>query len=71
MPVAKLNKGYSISEGRRSGGTRMKLLRWAFIGFSAFIIVSVCLAIGYISRLSLESSYVGAGYIECVGSIIL
>lgn len=49
----------------------MKLLRWAFIGFSGFIIVSVCLAIGYISRLSLESSYVGAGYIKYDDSLLL
>ena len=60
MPIAMLNKGYNISEGRRTGGNRMKLLRWVFLAFSGFIIFSVCLAIGYISRVNLSSDYKGS-----------
>ena len=57
MATAKITKGYTLSDKRRGPSALWRCIYGAFVGCSLLILLSVGIAIGYISRVNIESLF--------------
>lgn len=62
MVVAKLNTGYPRADTRRKAGKRARCFRYVLASFLAVALISLGLSLGYISKLSMNKTFQGAGY---------
>ena len=62
MVVAKLNTGYPRVEDRRKAGKRVRCFRYILASFLAVALISLGLSLGYISKMSMNRAFQGAGY---------
>lgn len=60
MAVAKLTKGYTLSDRHKGTSALQRFIYGAFVGCSLLILLSVGIAIGYVSRVNIETLFNGA-----------
>ena len=59
MATARIPKGYTLSDKHKGPSTLWRCIYGAFVGCSLLILLSVGIAIGYISRVNIESLFGG------------
>ena len=59
MATARITKGYTLSDKHTGPSTLRRCIYGAFVGCSLLILLSVGIAIGYISRVNIESLFGG------------